>query len=55
MRKREVEGTTIIKWLRVPRDTERNKINGVSRHTTRRARAASQAETNEESSVTICR
>lgn len=49
MRKREVEGKTIIKWLWVPRDTERNKINGVSQHMTKRPRGASWAEINEES------
>lgn len=44
-----MEGKTIIKWFRVPRDTERNKINGVSQHMTKRPRVASQAEINEES------
>lgn len=49
MRKGEVVGKTIIKWLWVPRDTERNKINGVSQHMTKRARVASQAGINEQS------
>lgn len=49
MRKRKVEGKTIIKWLWVPWDAERNKINGVSQHMSKRPRGASQAEINEES------
>lgn len=49
MRKREVEGKTIIKWFWVPRDKERNKINGVSQHMTKTQIVASQGEINEES------
>lgn len=48
-RKGEVEGKTIIKWLWVPRDMKRNKINGVSQHMTKRPRVAIHAESNKDS------